>query len=84
MSSFAGREVEPSVAVHSIWSQRTQVRGVGAVEGVMEIGESAPIAGKGVDSVVSATTNLERWSVRVYIQTSDQWESPIVPTSALI
>ena len=84
MSSFAGREVEPSVAVHSIWSQRTQVRGVGAVEGEVEIGESAPIAKEGVDSVVSATTNLERWSVQVFIQKSDQWESPIVPTSALI
>ena len=84
MSSFAGREVEPSVAVHSIWSQRTQVRGVGAMEGEVEIGVSAPITGKGMDRVVSATTNLERWSVRVFIQTSDQWESPIALTSALI
>ena len=54
------------------------------MEGEVEIGESAPIAKEGVDSVVSATTNLERWSVRVYIQTSDQWGSPIVLTSALI
>ena len=45
MSSFAGREVEPSVAIHSIWSQRDRVREVGAVKGEVEIGVSAPIAG---------------------------------------
>ena len=46
-SSFAGREVEPSVAVRSIWSQRDRVRGVGAMVkvGEVEIGVSAPIAG---------------------------------------
>ena len=45
-SSFAGREVEPSVAVRSIWSQRDRVRGVGAMVkvGEVEIGVSAPIA----------------------------------------
>ena len=53
-------------------------------KGKVEIGERFPINKEGMDSVVRATTNLERWSVRVYIQTSDQWESPIVPTSALI
>ena len=54
------------------------------MEGEVEIGERAPINKEGMDSVVRATTNLERWSVRVYIQTSDQWENPIVLTSALI
>ena len=67
-----------------MWYQRSQVPGVGAVEGEVEIGERAPINKEGMDSVVRATTNLERWSVRVYIQTSDQWENPIVLTSALI
>ena len=54
------------------------------MEGEVEIGERAPINKEGMDSVVRATTNLEWWSVRVYIQTSDQWENPIVLTSALI